>query len=87
MKYYELTKEEKGLLKVVEGDKLKSRAKSELDKFRLLAKNTLDKNRNINIRLSARDLAKLRVKAIEKGMPYQTLATSVLHQYVDSDRD
>lgn len=44
------------------------------------AKATLNKTRNINIRLSERDLYKLKAKAIEEGMPYQTLASSILHK-------
>ncbi|HSX02582.1 MAG TPA: hypothetical protein VLI05_04710 [Candidatus Saccharimonadia bacterium] len=44
------------------------------------AKNTLNKTKNINIRLSERDLYRLRAKAIEEGIPYQTLASSILHK-------
>ena len=42
---------------------------------------TLNKTRNINIRLSERDLQKLKVKAMERGLPYQTLVASVVHQF------
>lgn len=44
------------------------------------AKATFNKTRNINIRLSERDLYKLKAKAIEEGIPYQTLASSILHK-------
>lgn len=44
------------------------------------AKNTLNKTRNINIRLTERDLYRLKAKAIEEGIPYQTLASSILHK-------
>jgi predicted DNA binding CopG/RHH family protein len=44
------------------------------------AKATLNKTRNINIRLSEHDLYKLKAKAAEEGMPYQTLAASILHK-------
>lgn len=44
------------------------------------AKATLNKTRNINIRLSERDLYKLKAKAIDEGIPYQTLASSILHK-------
>ena len=47
-----------------------------------IAKFTLEKTRNMNIRLSARDVWKLKVKAMEEGLPYQTLAASILHKYV-----
>jgi predicted DNA binding CopG/RHH family protein len=40
------------------------------------------KTRNINIRLSERDLYKLKAKALQEGMPYQTLVTSILHKNI-----
>lgn len=45
----------------------------------------LDRNRktkNINIRISEDDLSRLKRKAEEEGMPYQTLVSSVLHKYI-----
>ena len=51
--------------------------KKELQK---IARNTLNKTRNINIRLTERDLYRLKSKAIEEGIPYQTLASSILHK-------
>lgn len=49
-------------------------------KAEFAAKATLNKTRNINIRLSERDLYKLKAKAVEEGIPYQTLASSILHK-------
>lgn len=40
------------------------------------------KTKNINIRISENDLADLKRKAEEEGMPYQTLISSVLHKYI-----
>jgi len=40
------------------------------------------KTRNINIRISEHDLAQLKGRAEEEGIPYQTLISSVLHKYV-----
>jgi len=54
--------------------------KKELEEY---AKNSLNKTRNINIRLSERDLYRLKAKAIEEGMPYQTLSSSILHKAVN----
>ncbi|MDP2018325.1 hypothetical protein [Hydrogenophaga sp.] len=56
--------------------------KSELSKFRLAARATAIKDRRVNIRLSSGDLQDIQVKALEQGLPYQTLITSVLHKYV-----
>jgi len=83
MKYFELTKEEEKLLRDFESDKFPSvmddKRKKLLEK---VAKNTLSKTKNINIRLSERVLARLKAKAAEEGLPYQTLASSILHRYV-----
>lgn len=40
------------------------------------------KTRNINIRIREHDLALLKQRAEEEGVPYQTLISSVLHKYV-----
>lgn len=82
MKYYELDKEEQQLLDEVERGEWKSVKNLAKVKKELIAaaRNTLNKTRNINIRLSERDLHKLKAKAIREGMPYQTLASSILHQ-------
>ncbi len=83
MKYYELDKEEQAILRAYESGKLK-RVKNfaeEKEKLELAARATLNKTRNINIRLSERDLQKIKVKAMERGLPYQTLVASVVHQY------
>ena len=79
-----LTKEEKQILKDYEDGKFVpakdlNKVKREL---KLVAKNTLDKTKNINIRITQKVLYKLRRKAIEEGIPYQTLVSSVLHKYV-----
>ncbi|MGC1177178.1 MAG: hypothetical protein WA843_03850 [Candidatus Saccharimonadales bacterium] len=86
MNYYELDDEEKRELEAIEAalenGSLKSTPDFEKRKKELqrIAKNTLNKTRNINIRLSERDLYRLKAKAIEEGIPYQTLASSILHK-------
>lgn len=47
------------------------------------ARATIAKTRHISIRLSEGDLEKLRARAIELGLPYQTLIGSILHQYAE----
>ncbi|NOX16704.1 MAG: antitoxin [Chlorobi bacterium] len=56
--------------------------KSKINEYSEIAKNTLKKDKRINIRLSERDLLMLKAKAVEEGIPYQTLITSVLHKYL-----
>ena len=83
MKYFELDEEEKQLLGEIERGEwvpVKDSVKARKEAI-LTARNTLNKNKNINIRLSERDLQKLKRKAMEEGLPYQTLAASVLHKF------
>jgi predicted DNA binding CopG/RHH family protein len=50
-----------------------------------VAQDTLDGERQrISISIPKRDLAKLKTRAAEEGMPYQTLINSILHKYVES---
>ena len=70
-----LTAFEKGILKSVA-------TKAELAKFKAAARATAVKDRRVNIRLSSIDLGDIQVKALEEGVPYQTLIASVLHRYV-----
>jgi len=79
-----LDKEEKDLLKSFEDGewnsiKAVSKKKKEFVKF---AKYTSAKNKRINIRLSVKDLANLKAKSLEEGLPYQTLVASVIHRYI-----
>ena len=43
---------------------------------------TFKKDQRLNIRISSRDLKNLQARALEEGVPYQTLAASLLHKYV-----
>ncbi len=83
MQYFELDKNEKEILKDFEAGKLKrvSDTKKKVSSYKQYARETLNKTRNINIRLSNKDLQKIKARAIQKGMPYQTLISSLLHQY------
>jgi len=79
----QLDHDESELLKAFEQGQLKSVAtKGELAKFKAAARATALKNRRVNIRLSSGDLSDIQVKALEEGIPYQTLIASVLHKYV-----
>lgn len=74
---------EQEILKAFESGKLKSVAtRSELEKFKAAARATAIKDRRVNIRLSSIDLSDIQVKAMEEGIPYQTLIASVLHKFV-----
>ena len=71
------------VLREFEKGQLKSVAtKTELEKLKAAARATAIKDRRVNIRLSSIDLTDIQVKALEEGVPYQTLIASVLHKYV-----
>ena len=78
-----LSNEEKEILNAFEKGSLKSipNLKREIERHRKYAKNTLVKNKRINIRIFERDLIRLQRAAIKEGIPYQTLISSILHKH------
>jgi predicted DNA binding CopG/RHH family protein len=46
------------------------------------ARATFKKDKRVNIRISTKDLEGLQKRALEEGIPYQTLIASVLHKYI-----
>jgi len=83
MKSYKLDTEEQELLDSLENDEWESisNLEDEIKAHQYIAKNTLRKDKRINIRLSTNDLEALKTNAVELGLPYQTLVSSILHQY------
>ena len=80
---YHLDPEEQQLLDDVESGSMRSVASPELQEgLRAAARATGLKDQRINIRLSSVDLQALRTRALQEGMPYQTLISSVLHKYL-----
>ena len=77
-----LNNEEKDILQEAEGGVFVStRSKTkDIARYATIAKNTTAKNKTISIRISAIDLVKLKAKAAQEGMPYQTLISSSLHK-------
>ncbi len=83
MKNAKLTKDEKSILAKFESGKLKrvKGTKKEAERYKGYAGYTLSKPRNINIRLSQSAFRKIKAVAAEKGLPYQTFISSLIHQY------
>jgi predicted DNA binding CopG/RHH family protein len=80
-----LTEEEQGILDSFErGEWVPvrdlSKRKRELIRY---ARNTLKKDKRLNIRISERDLNELQKKAVSEGLPYQTFVSSIIHKYVN----
>lgn len=55
---------------------------AEIAKYQEAARNFFRKDRRVNIRLANRDILALQEMAMEDGIPYQTLMSSILHKYV-----
>lgn len=76
--------EENEIINSVENGEWSSVSDLERMKERLVsaASETALKDYRINVRISKRDVEALKTKALEEGIPYQTLVTSILHKYV-----
>ncbi len=79
-----LNKEEKALLDSYERGEWKPvrKTKKELRHYQVYARATFQKDKRVNIRISTKDLEGIQKKALEEGIPYQTLISSVIHKYV-----
>ena len=55
--------------------------RSARSRYTAYAKATLRKDRRINIRISSKDLEAIQERALEEGLPYQSLISSLLHKY------
>ncbi|MCJ7826537.1 hypothetical protein MUP56_02900, partial [Patescibacteria group bacterium] len=69
-----IDKDEKDILEAYEkGEFVSRKTGAALKKYQQYAQYTLKKTRNINIRLSEKTLLGIKRKAVEEGIPYQTL--------------
>jgi predicted DNA binding CopG/RHH family protein len=82
MKFHD--KEEQELMKSIETEAWVSvnNLEEEIKKAKKAAEATLKKSERMNIRISPNDLRRLKIKAMEEGMPYQTLVSSIIHKYL-----
>jgi predicted DNA binding CopG/RHH family protein len=84
MSKIKLDKKEKDILDSYERGEWKSvkNLEEEIEKHRGYARQTLKKDKRVNIRISSMVLEELQTMAVEDGMPYQTLISSILHRFV-----
>jgi predicted DNA binding CopG/RHH family protein len=84
MKKTILDREEQDILDSYERGEWKpvKNVRAEIKKLSQYAKNTLQKDKRINIRMSSKDLDQVQVIAAQEGIPYQTLISSIIHKYV-----
>ena len=77
-----LDKDEIELAKSLENEEwISDLTKKEKKQYEEYARYSLSKRKRINIRMSERDLKKIQAKAIEEGLPYQSLISMLIHKY------
>lgn len=78
-----LNKEEKELLRSVEKGEWRSipQLNEQIKKYEKYARNTFRRSKRINIRITERDLINIKKRALQEGIPYQTLIASILHKF------
>ena len=84
MKKIKLDKEEQDILDSFERGEWKpvKNLKREIKRHKQYARNTIKKDKRVNIRISSKDLEEIQSIAAADGIPYQTLMSSVLHRFV-----
>ena len=87
MKKYQLEKEESEILDAIEEGnwELVKPKKAELSHYAQIASNTFRKDQRMNIRISKADLDRIKTKAAEEGLPYQTLVASIIHKFASGN--
>ncbi|MGH8001315.1 MAG: antitoxin [Brasilonema sp.] len=80
----QLSKNEKEILESVEQGEWQSveSLSSEISRYQQYAQADLKKDKRVNIRISSNDLEALKFIAVDEGIPYQTLISSILHKFV-----
>ena len=84
MRKFKLDKEEKQILRDYEKGLLKPAkdSKERIKEAMECARNTLTKDQRVNIRMTSNDLLSVKKKAMEEGIPYQTLISSIIHKFL-----
>ncbi len=79
-----LTADERAIERALENGEFVSvpDREKEIKRAQTIAQNTARKTRAINIRISERDLVRLRAAALREGVPYQTYVASLIHRSV-----
>lgn len=81
MKKIQLDHEEQKLLEAFEAGEFHSDMTPSRKKFiEQSAAQTCKKDKTLNVKLSGRDLEAIQRRAMEEGIPYQTLVASILHK-------
>ena len=78
-----ISAEEKAIIDYVESDLTSSvdNVESEKKRYAKIALTQMNKKKAVSIRLLESDIERIKAKSVNQGMPYQTLITSLIHQY------
>ena len=77
-----LDKDERELARSLENEEwVSDLTKKEKKQYQEYARYSLNKRKRINIRMTERDLKKIQAKAVEEGIPYQSLISMLIHKY------
>jgi len=84
MKY---DKEEKEILEAYETGNLKlsKPSQKEIEAIKDAAESTFKKDKRVTIRLYDHDYRGIQKKALQMGIPYQTLISGIIHRYIEGD--
>lgn len=84
MKY---DKEEKDILEAYDAGKIKlsKPSKKEIEAIKVAAESTFKKDKRVTIRLYDHDYKGIQKKALQMGIPYQTLISGIIHRYIEGD--
>jgi len=77
--------EEEKLISTIENEKwVPVKNQQELkSKLKQAARNTILREKRVNLRMTEKDIYMMKVKALEEGIPYQTLMSSILHKFLN----
>lgn len=81
-----LDDEERDLMQSLERDEWLSDFNQSVKKeYQEHAKHSLSKQKRINIRMTERDLKKIQVRALQEGLPYQSLISMLIHKFNEGE--
>jgi len=78
-----LSAEEKAIIEYVESNHAISfdNVENEKKRYTQIALSQMSKKKAISIRLLESDIERIKAKSLSQGLPYQTLISSLIHQY------
>ena len=79
MKYFD--EEEKELIKSINQGEWKSLKKKDQKKYVKAAKDNIELMKKINIQLSFKDYNRIKIKAMQEGIPFQSYISNIIHRY------